>query len=67
MILGIVRIMVMDIGIVHIIVEVGITITITIIMGITILITGQVTVRTIIQRCIIRLDVPFRGLLAAGL
>ena len=65
MILGIVRIMVMAIGTARIIVEVGTIITIT--MGIIILITDLATVRTIIQRCIIRLDVPFRGLLAAGL
>lgn len=65
MILGIVRIMVMAIGTARIIVEVGSIITIT--MGIIILITDLATVRTTIQRCIIRLDVPFRGLLAAGL
>ncbi len=65
MILGIVRIMVMAIGTARIIVEVGTIITIT--MGIIILITDLATVRTTIQRCIIRLDVPFRGLLAAGL
>lgn len=65
MILGIVRIMVMDIGTARIIVGVGTIITI--IMGIIILITDLATVRTTIQRCIIRLDVPFRGLLAAGL
>lgn len=67
MILGIVRIMVMAIGTARIIVEVGTIITITITMGIIILITDLATVRTTIQRCIIRLDVPFRGLLAAGL
>ena len=65
MILGIVRIMVMAIGTARIIVGVGTIITIT--MGIIILITDLATVRTTIQRCIIRLDVPFRGLLAAGL
>lgn len=65
MILGIVRIMVMAIGTARIIVEVGTIITIT--MGIIILITDLATVRTTIQRCIIRLDVPFQGLLAAGL
>jgi hypothetical protein len=65
MILGIVRIMVMAIGTARIIVGVGTIITI--IMGIIILITDLATVRTTIQRCIIRLDVPFRGLLAAGL